>query len=275
MPASPPAEVDLAAFPLPGHDDGSSKQERGTVVVLGGSASTPGAALLAGLAALRAGAGRLRIATDPAVVTALGVAVPEALVSDDPARACAGADAVLVGSGVLDVDVAARWLEVAISCLSPDAVLVVDAGGLPAAADRQERLRGLGGRVLLTPNPSELEVFGTSSADDLPAVADRTGAVLAMRGPETFVAAPGEGAWVVERSGCVGLATSGSGDIAAGIAVGLAARGADPVTAAVWSAAVHGWAGERLSRSVGPVSFLARELLDEIPRALVALADQG
>jgi ADP-dependent NAD(P)H-hydrate dehydratase len=275
MPASPPAEVDLAGFPLPGHDDGSSKHDRGTVVVLGGSPATPGAVLLAGLAALRAGAGRLRIVTVTEAVPGLGVAVPEALVSDDPERACDGAAAALVGSGALDDDVAARWLDAAIAALAADGVLVVDAGALPAAVEREERLRALDGRVLLTPNPAELEVFGTSSPDDLPAVAERFGAVVALRGPETFVASPGEGAWVVERSGSVGLATSGSGDVAAGLAAGLAARGADPVTAAVWAAAVHGWAGERLAATVGPLSFLARELLDEIPRALEALAQHA
>lgn len=272
MPPSPPAEADLDSLPLPTHGESSSKHDRGTVVVVGGSPATPGAALLAGLAALRAGAGRLRIATDAAVVTSLAVAVPEALVSDDIFRACASADALLVGSGVLDADVAQRWLDAAISELDPEAVLVVDAGALPAAAERADRLRSLGGRVLLTPNVDELSAFDAQAPDDLPALADRLGAVIAVRGPETFVAVPGDGTCLVDRSGSVGLATSGSGDVAAGIAAGLAARGADPLTAAVWSAAVHGVAGERLAASVGPVSFLARELLDEIPSALARLA---
>lgn len=271
MPRSLPAEVDLAALPLPRHDDSSSKHDRGTVVVVGGSPSTPGAALLAGLAALRVGAGRLRIATDPAVVAPLAVAVPEALVTDDVGRACGSAEAVLVGCGVLDPDVAGRWLDAAISGLEGAGMLVVDAGALPAAAAQPERLRALDGRVLLTPNASELSAFDAEAPDDLPALADRLGAVIAVRGPETFVAVPGEGTCLVDRSGSVGLATSGSGDVAAGIAAGLAARGADPLTAAVWSAAVHGVAGERLAASVGPVSFLARELLDEIPSALATL----
>lgn len=273
MPPSPLADVDLGSFPLPGHDGGSSKHDRGTIVVVGGSDCTPGSILLAGLAALRAGAGRLRLATDRAVVPHLGVAVPEALVTDDVGRACEGAEAVLVGSGILDEDTAAAWLDLAIDAVAERGVLVVDAGALPAAAERGERLRALGGRVLLTPNPAELEVLGASSEDELPDVAKRLGAVVALRGPETFVAVPGEGSCLVERSGAVGLATSGSGDVAAGIAAGLAARGADPVTAAVWSAAVHGHAGERLSAAFGPVSFLARELLDEIPRALRSLEE--
>jgi len=273
MPTSPPAEeVDPSAFPLPAHDDEETKHDRGTVVVLGGSRSTPGAVLLAGLAALRAGAGRLRLVTDASVVPALGVAVPEALVSDDAVRAAAAAQAVLVGPGLLEEDLAAAWLDAAVDAVAEEGVLVVDAGALPAAAARAEALRALGGRVLLTPNTDELSsALGCDDLASLPRVADALGAVVAVRGPSTYVAVPGEGRCLVERSGTVGLATSGSGDVASGIAAGLAARGAPPVTAAVWAAALHGRAGERLSSSVGPVSFLARELLDEIPRALADL----
>lgn len=269
MPTSPPVEVRLDEHPLPSHDDGASKHDRGTIVVAGGSPSTPGAVLLAGMAALRAGAGRLRILTDPAVTVALGVAVPEALVSSDAASTCGGAQAVLVGPGVLDDDVAARWLDVALDAIADEGVVVVDAGALSLAAARPERLRTLGGRVLLTPNPSEVSsALGCDDPADLPALADRLGAVIAMRGPETYIAVPGDGRCLVDRSGAVGLATSGSGDVASGIAGGLAARGAAPLTAAVWAAAIHGRAGERLSAAVGPVSFLARDLLDEIPGAL-------
>jgi ADP-dependent NAD(P)H-hydrate dehydratase len=71
--------------------------------------------------------------------------------------------------------------------------------------------------------------------------------------------------------GGVGLATSGSGDTLAGIVVGLAARGCDALAAAVWGVFLHGEAGARLSRSVGRVGFLARELLDEVPRVLANL----
>lgn len=273
MSTPPPADVRLADFPLPVHDDQSSKHDRGTVVVVGGSVATPGAALLAGLAALRAGAGRLRVATVPEVAVALGIAVPEALVSSDVPATVRAAQAVLVGPGILDEELAASWLELAIAAVESEGVLVVDAGALPAAAERASALRELGGRVLLTPNPSEVSsALGCDSPDDLPRLAEALGAVVAMRGPETYVAVPGEGGCLVDRSGAVGLATSGSGDVAAGIAAGLAARGASPVTAAVWSAALHGRAGERLTSSVGPVSFLARELLDEIPAALSDLS---
>jgi NAD(P)H-hydrate repair Nnr-like enzyme with NAD(P)H-hydrate dehydratase domain len=70
----------------------------------------------------------------------------------------------------------------------------------------------------------------------------------------------------------VGLATSGSGDTLAGIIAGLAARGASPVQAAVWGAYLHGAAGRALERRLGPIGFLARELLAELPPLLRRLA---
>jgi NAD(P)H-hydrate repair Nnr-like enzyme with NAD(P)H-hydrate dehydratase domain len=69
----------------------------------------------------------------------------------------------------------------------------------------------------------------------------------------------------------VGLATSGSGDVLSGIVAGLLARGAAPAQAAVWGVYVHGQAGVRLSRRIGRIGFLARELLDEIAPVLDAL----
>lgn len=192
-------------FPLPQHGDGESKRERGTVLIVN---AMPGAAELAGLAALRVGAGRLRICTDPAAVPALAVAVPEARVApiDDLAALRDGADAVLLAA---DVD------------LPPgDGVVIADAGGL-----------GRGGDVVL-PNESE--------APDAP-----DAAVVAVRGASTRITAGGE-VYVVAGGGNA-LATSGSGDVLAGMVAGLAARGADPLTATLWAVHLHARAGRRLA----------------------------
>jgi ADP-dependent NAD(P)H-hydrate dehydratase len=71
----------LRSIPLPHHSQGEDKDERGRVLVIGGSVETPGGVLLAGLAALRAGAGKLQIATCRSVSQQLAVAVPEARVT--------------------------------------------------------------------------------------------------------------------------------------------------------------------------------------------------
>lgn len=87
-----------------------------------------------------------------------------------------------------------------------------------------------------------------------------------MKGNQTVITAP-DGIGRYEGSG-VGLATSGSGDVLAGVIAGLAARGAPPVMAALWGVYLHGEAGVQLSKKVGPLGFLAREIPDPIPKLM-------
>jgi NAD(P)H-hydrate repair Nnr-like enzyme with NAD(P)H-hydrate dehydratase domain len=99
--------------------------------------------------------------------------------------------------------------------------------------------------------------------------AETFGAVVAFKGARTFIAAPDRETCVAE--GHVGLATSGSGDVLAGVIAGLLARGADPFRATCWGVYLHAEAGRRLAQDVGKLGFLAHELLPEIPRVMNAL----
>lgn len=253
---------------LPRHDDDASKHDRGQVLVIGGGREAPGAVLLAGLAALRVGAGKLQIMTAASAAPGLAIAVPEARVIGLPetdggeldasgaarvAEQAVGADAVLIGPGVLDDQGMDAMLAALLAAAT--GIVVVDAGALPALG-RMDRVRGC---VIAVPNASELEHLGA----DAVTVAQRLGIVVARRDATTIVAAPDGRTWT-DDSGCLGLATSGSGDVAAGAVTGLAARGASPEAAALWGVRLHGRAGERL----GGIGFLARELLDELPRVL-------
>ena len=94
--------------------------------------------------------------------------------------------------------------------------------------------------------------------------------MVVLKGAETYIATP-YGEVFRYAEGEVGLATSGSGDILAGAIVGLLARGATLDQAAVWAVYLHGAAGNRLKRRIGPIGFLARELADEIPQLLNTL----
>jgi NAD(P)H-hydrate repair Nnr-like enzyme with NAD(P)H-hydrate dehydratase domain len=89
-------------------------------------------------------------------------------------------------------------------------------------------------------------------------------AVVALKGPETIISDSG-GNLFLYRGGGVGLATSGSGDVLAGIVTGFLARGASPVQAAVWGVFMHGEAGKALAKKFARVGFLAREIMDEVP----------
>jgi NAD(P)H-hydrate repair Nnr-like enzyme with NAD(P)H-hydrate dehydratase domain len=101
--------------------------------------------------------------------------------------------------------------------------------------------------------------------------AARFSAVVVMKGVATHVVTPDGRAWRHD-GGCRGLGVSGSGDVLAGVIGGLLARGAAPATAALWGVWLHGAAGEALSRAVGSLGFLARELPGEIPRLLDVVA---
>ena len=96
---------------------------------------------------------------------------------------------------------------------------------------------------------------------------DELGVVVALKGPTTYTCTP-DGRAFADPAGNVGLGTSGSGDVVAGAIGGLAARGADPLQAAVFGIHVHAVAGDRLAERVGPLGYLARELSAEFPEIL-------
>jgi hydroxyethylthiazole kinase-like uncharacterized protein yjeF len=270
----------LRGMPLPEPDGG--KEQRGRVLAIGGSGTVPGALLLAGVAALRAGAGKLQLATTQAVAPGLALAVPEALVLGLPAdaqgeiargspaldQALEGTDAALIGSGMRHVPATATLVQRVTR--HARCTLVIDAGAL--MPDLRARP---GAPFVLTPHAGEMaKLSGMDKArvqrepQDLAlAFARRTRSVLVLKGATTFVAAPDGRLWI-HPGGCHGLGTSGSGDVLAGLVAGLAARGADAVQAALWGVFVHAQAGRALERSVGSLGFLAREIADRVPGIL-------
>ena len=285
--ASAVTRASLRRWPLPEASEGGDKDARGRVLVVGGARELPGAVLLAGVGALRAGAGKLQLAAPRSVAAVLGVAVPEALVvwlpetraggvapsaAADVARRAERVDALLVGPGMVDDAAILRLLRGVVPRLGAEVTLVLDAGAITALAGAGDLLHSLGGRAVLTPHAGEiatmLGVERAAVAADPAGTARRAarelGAVVALKGPVSHIATP-DGALHVYRGGSVGLATSGSGDTLAGVVAGLAARGAAPAQAAAWGVFLHGEAGNVLARRVGRVGYLARELLAEIP----------
>ena len=275
--------------PLPMPEEGS-KEQRGTVLVLGGSTDVPGAALLAGVAALRAGAGRLRIATVRSVAVPMALALPEARVIGlaetqegeiDAVQArrrlpalAERCNAVLIGPGLSAGD---ATLALTLSLLPGQAPtsFVLDAGAIPGLGAHIEAARSCAGRVVITPHAGEMARLldidrDTVEADPLAAAckaADLLGCVVIMKGAQSWIVNPDGERWRYAGGG-VGLATSGSGDALSGILAGLLARGTDAVTAALWGVYLHGEAGRRLAGRVGPIGFLAREISGEVPAIL-------
>jgi hydroxyethylthiazole kinase-like uncharacterized protein yjeF len=188
-----------------------------------------------------------------------------------------GADALLVGPGMLGEDSVQKMMEALLPRISKRP-LVLDAIALSALRGGRY-LFSADARVLLTPNHGEMarlvgdtrDAVESDPAGIATTVARTLDVVVALKGPNTYIATP-DGELFQYGAGKVGLATSGSGDVLAGIAVGLLARGATAEQAAAWAVYIHGEAGNRLVRAMGQVGFLARELLTEIPPVMNALA---
>lgn len=283
--AVPLTPARLREWPLP--DPQGDKSSRGTILVIGGSRATPGAVLLAGTAALRAGAGKLQIATTESTALALGVAVPEAMVVGMPETSAgaltpeppsavldlaASADVVVLGPGLFEGDDTDALLETVLGSIGDDTAVVIDACALASVARRPELLRHCAERTVMTPNLGEgAALLGRELGDDVDAeaalIAEKLGCVVSLFG---HVADPASGAWRDETADS-GLGTSGSGDVAAGLVGGLLARGASPSQAACWAVHVHAAAGQRLAVERGRTSYLAREIVDGIAPALAAL----
>ena len=279
----------LRCWPLPAVAFDADKEVRGRVLIVGGSREIPGAAVLAGVAAMRAGAGKLVMATARSVAMQLAMSVPEARVialpeNDAGSFAIKGiqlldeslesADAILAGPGLMDDEGTAAFTAALLAHVK-DAPMILDAQAMHVARGGKR----FDGKVLLTPHAGEMAGLLGEAKQDIendPAGAAlrgaRTwGALVALKGATTWIAEASGRGWRHE-AGLPGLATSGSGDVLAGVIAGLAARGAPLEQAAVWGVVVHALAGANLAQRHAALGYLARELPDEVPSVIAGLA---
>jgi ADP-dependent NAD(P)H-hydrate dehydratase len=281
-------EKTLARWPLPDPGANADKESRGCVLVVAGSAEIPGAALLAGIAALRTGAGKLAIAAPRSIAQGLALAIPESRVIGLPetrgggfdARGCealaplaSGTAAVVLGPGMQDEKRSTAFVRRLLP-LFRDSVVVLDALAMSAAHD------GIAFEqpVVLTPHAGEmahLSGLSKEAINEAPLLVAREAAArwnawVVLKGATTFIVQPDGRAWRFD-GGSPGLATSGSGDTLAGLIGGFAARGLPPLHASAWGVLVHARAGEALEKRFGPLGYLARELSAEVPALIAGL----
>jgi hydroxyethylthiazole kinase-like uncharacterized protein yjeF len=227
------------------------------------------------------------LATIAEAAIPLGIAYPEMAViglpvDDEGEIAIAAADmlaesirhcdALLIGPGMSSRDAAHTLVTALLAETQPELSILLDAAGVACAGRCAELLHGWEGRVVLTPHAGEMAALTGLSEEEIAEDDERAAldaarhyrAVLVLKGTETVVASP-EGALLRYTGGGVGLATGGSGDVLAGVIAGLLSRGAPPLEAAAWGVWLHGEAGTALAERIGPIGFLARELLAEIP----------
>lgn len=264
---------------LPKRAPDAHKGTFGTVLVVAGSATMLGASVLCARAALRGGAGLVRVSLPDALQRLLPLAVPEATTTSRAApalkRAVAEADTMVVGPGLGDTVLTRRLLRSLLPlAAAADVPVVLDADALNVLAPLPDVAAKATLRTVATPHPGEAaRLLGTDAAAiqrDRPAalraLCRRLGGVVVLKGHRTLV---GDGSrCFVNRTGNPGMATGGSGDVLAGLCGALLASGMAPFDAACLAVHVHGRAGDRVAKRLGQTGLCASDLPQAIAEEL-------
>ena len=282
--------------PLPQLDDAGDKKDRGRLLLIGGSSQMPGPIILAALAALRAGAGKVQVITGASIAPTVAGALLEGRVFAMPETQAGGiadsafdrilerttrADAILIGPGLIDEQSLAPLIDHLLTRLEGKP-LVIDAGALNLITGSVQKIESPSVNVLLTPHRGEfarllgcpLEQITKEPVQAVRGAVAKFKVNILLKGSDTFLATtPGE--LYRHKGGNIGLATGGSGDALAGLIGGLLARGASIAQAAAYGVYIHAQAGARLARCLSPLGFLARELLPEFPKLLGELKEES
>ena len=270
------------AFDAPRHRrrQNSHKGSYGDVQVVGGAAGMTGAAILAALAALKTGSGRVLIGFAEAAHAQTGIAGQPELMCRLAADLDFSAASIVIGPGLGSSSEAAAL--VARACTTA-ATLVVDADGLNLVAaspalQQQVATRGLQRSTILTPHPLEAaRLLGITAAavqaDRLQAatsLARRYAATVVLKGTGTVIAHADS--LTINPTGNPALASGGTGDVLAGICGALLAQGWQAHQAALAAVWIHGAAADALvAAGIGPVGVTASEIIDAARTVLNAV----
>jgi NAD(P)H-hydrate epimerase len=271
----------------PRREPSGSKFVSGVVVVVGGSAGLTGAPTMAARSAQRAGAGYVQVAVPEPVQQAVDLRLLEqmsrGLPDDDGFHTPQGvtdveemaerAGAVVLGPGLGRAEGAqefARGVAVAV-----DAPLLVDADGLNAHAGQLELFRERDAPTVLTPHEAELGRLLGVEPDEVAAhrvehvreAAERSAAVVLLKGDDTIVALPG-GPLAISPGGTPALATAGTGDVLSGLIGALLAKRMDAFEAAALGALAHVLAARHAAEWIGPDHLMAGDVIDALPHGL-------
>jgi len=273
---------------LPRRSPDSHKGGFGRVLVVAGARGFTGAAVLAARGAIRAGAGLVTVGIPTSLAAMLPASLPEAMTHPLPEtpegtlseRAgeailefAAGVSAVAIGPGLTTNPEVVTLVRRLLPRL--DHPVVVDADGLNALAGEAARLRDVPGPVIITPHPGEMARLSGGSVAEVQrdrvaaarGAASTFGVIVVLKGARTVVASPDGHARIIP-TGNAAMATGGMGDVLTGVVAALLGQRVPPFEAAACAAYLHGLAGDLAAASRGELGLLAREVADEIPRAL-------
>lgn len=255
----------------------------GTLAIVGGGDGMVGALLLAGRAALKTGAGKVRIGFAARNAPAVDWAAPELMLGDAAFALDAGANALVVGPGLGSGSEAREIVGRALEASVP---LVLDADALNAIAgdaSLRTRVRARRAPTLATPHPAEAaRLLGATSADvnadrlgSARALTDALRAHVVLKGAGSIIVDP-LGAFAINAAGGPALATGGTGDVLAGMLGALLAQGISADCALRLAVCLHGAAADRwVEQHGGPVGLAASDLADAARDLLNAAATSG
>lgn len=273
-------DADILAAAVAPRPRNFHKGRAGTVGVLGGASGMVGAAVIAGRAALRCGAGRALLGLLTPRPPYVDYAHPELMLRKPTALLEEGVvDVLVAGPGMGKADSSAKLLRAALAAplpliLDADALNLIGASPALAAATAKRAAA-----TLMTPHPAEAaRLLGESTravqSDRVAAaraIAERYRSVALLKGNGSVIAEPGGRYWI-NPTGNPGMASAGMGDALAGIVAALCAQGAAPRDALLAGAWLHGAAADALvAAGSGPVGITASEVIDSA-RALLNAA---
>ena len=265
------------------------KGDYGKVCIIAGSLGMSGAAALAGRAALRAGAGLVRVATPKSILPIVAIVEPSfttiALPEDSNGRISAKAinavleaveqnDAVAFGPGI---GISGALRSILETLLEQESLrLVIDADGLNNLAGTKNWPARLKAKVILTPHPGEFKRLWSGLLRQEPPVerqeqalqlSQHTNSIIVLKGAGTVVT-DGEKVYI-NKTGNPGMATAGSGDVLTGIITALLGQGMSNFDAAVLGVYIHGLAGDIAAEKFGQVSLMTTDIIDSLPDAFL------
>jgi len=246
----------------------------GHVLVVGGIAGMSGAVRLCGEAALRSGAGKVTLATDPVHAAHVNQGRPELMVKamDGAAELVSFLDegfTLAAGPGLGQADWSRALLD---ACLESGAAMVVDADGLNLLAQRAQQSSVKRENWILTPHPAEAARLLGCRADEVQAdrigaaigLAQRFGASVVLKGCGTVVGDPA-GDYAICPAGNPGMATAGSGDVLTGVIAALLAQGLSCRDAARAGVLAHALAGDLAALNLSELGMIAGDIADALP----------
>ena len=265
------------------------KGDFGRVCIIAGSVGMSGAAALAGRAALRAGAGLVRVAVAESILPIVAAIEPSfttiRLPQDSAGRISAKAMSIIL-SAVEENDCVAFGPGVGVSGALhsilqtllelQDLRLVIDADGLNNLSAIKHWPDKLKAKLVLTPHPGEIkrlwkalfrEQLPNQRQDQAVRLAQETRTIVALKGAGTIVT-DGQKVYV-NKTGNPGMATAGSGDVLTGVIAALVGQGLGSFDAAVLGVYIHGLAGDIAAERIGQVSLTATDIIDSLPNAFL------